>query len=46
MVIDDYIIKSLWGSVLCGYSTLVEVWCTSSFKQVLVVKGRVLLTGQ
>lgn len=27
-------------------TTVVEVWCTLSLRHVLVIKGRVLLTGQ
>jgi len=62
-VVDDVIVKSLWGSSSSGYSFqpslgasggLVIVWDTdcvevlssSSFAHVLVIRGRVVQTGQ
>jgi exonuclease III len=34
------------GLITCWDSSVVEVWCTMSFRHVLIIKGKVLLTGQ
>jgi len=62
-LVDNFLIKSLWGSDPCGFSfqasvdasgglitvwntSVVEVWCTLSFRHALIIKGKVILTGQ
>ena len=61
--VDEFIVKSIWGSDCCGYSyqafvgasrglltlwdtSVVEVWCTISYRHLLIIKGMVLLSGQ
>jgi len=62
-VVSDFMIKSLWGDGLCGYSyqssvgasgglvtvwdsSMLDVWATVSFGHVLIIKGKVILTGE